>query len=738
MAIKQPPGTTIADPADITTQIGLALANGGVYAIQTTQDIYVTQVTENTYRQTVNTTVNSPGGTTPGEVQFFDGRGFAADSAFKYDTDTDSLQLRGNLNIVGNINLTGALNGSGLLNLGTPATFTIAGGNPGDVLTTDGAGHMAWLSAAGATYSNANVAAFLPTYTGNVAAGNAALGNLVTSNFYAGTLTTAAQPNITSVGTLTTLAVTGAASTGPLTVAGTILSSGNIFGSNLLTSGNIAGLNLTINNIVATGNLTLSKSITAANVTATHFGDGGNLSNITGANVVGTVANATHALTADVAYEVAGANVVGVVANATHSIISDSALAVPGSGVIGNVATAVFAYTANTVVSVPGANVIGEVAFAAVANSVAAANVVGVVANAIYAVTATHAEAVDGGNVFNEVAFAATANSVAGANVVGTVTLATTAGTVTTNAQPNITSVGTLTGLTVNGTTSLGAVGNVKITGGTSGQVLSTDGAGNLSWVTSSGGGSYTLPIATTAVLGGVKPDGTTIVANLTGVISAVIPTDGGNLSNLIGANVVGDVAGSNHANIADVANSVAGANVVGNVASAVVANTSNTALGLTAPIANVSITGGTTGQVLSTNGAGVLSWATVAGGAVANGTTSMTIPAANAAVSFNIGGIAGVMLVNRISSSLAANWIPQTTNAYSLGSATVSWRNVFTGTVKMTPQTTAALGDPVTAGAGTKAFVTDSAAADWGLPLIGGGPYSVPVFSDGTMWLVG
>ena len=94
MAIKKPLGTVISDPDSITTEIGLALANGGVYAIQTSKDVYVTQVTENTYRQTINTTVNSPGGTTPGEVQFFDGRGFAADSAFKYDTVTDSLSLR--------------------------------------------------------------------------------------------------------------------------------------------------------------------------------------------------------------------------------------------------------------------------------------------------------------------------------------------------------------------------------------------------------------------------------------------------------------------------------------------------------------------------------------------------------------------------------------------------------------------------------------------------------------------
>lgn len=61
--------------------------------------------------------------------------------------------------------------------------------------------------------------------------------------------------------------------------------------------------------------------------------------------------------------------------------------------------------------------------------------------------------------------------------------IANTAGTVTTNAQPNITSLGTLTSLTANGNVNLGAIGNVHITGGTNGYVLSTNGGGNLSWV---------------------------------------------------------------------------------------------------------------------------------------------------------------------------------------------------------------------------------------------------------------
>lgn len=55
--------------------------------------------------------------------------------------------------------------------------------------------------------------------------------------------------------------------------------------------------------------------------------------------------------------------------------------------------------------------------------------------------------------------------------------------------QSNITSVGTLTGLTVAGDVNLGTVANLTITGGLNGYVLTTDGAGNLSWQAGGGGG---------------------------------------------------------------------------------------------------------------------------------------------------------------------------------------------------------------------------------------------------------
>lgn len=47
-----------------------------------------------------------------------------------------------------------------------------------------------------------------------------------------------------------------------------------------------------------------------------------------------------------------------------------------------------------------------------------------------------------------------------------------------------INEVGTLSSLTVSGNVTLGDVSNVKITGGTSGQYLTTDGTGNLSFAT--------------------------------------------------------------------------------------------------------------------------------------------------------------------------------------------------------------------------------------------------------------
>jgi hypothetical protein len=63
------------------------------------------------------------------------------------------------------------------------------------------------------------------------------------------------------------------------------------------------------------------------------------------------------------------------------------------------------------------------------------------------------------------------------------------------------------------------------------------------------------------------------------------------------------------------------------------------------------------------------------------------------------------------------------------------------TGYLKLIPTTVGALTAAATVGAGTKAFVTDSTStlsAHHGQAVVGGGSNFVPVFSDGTNWIVG
>ncbi len=81
---------------------------------------------------------------------------------------------------------------------------------------------------------------------------------------------------------------------------------------------------------------------------------------------------------------------------------------------------------------------------------------------------------IQGANVSGAVSFATTANAVAGANVSGQVGNALVAGTVYTNAQPNITSVGTLTSLAVTGNVS---TGNIS---GTNGNLTTASVSGNI------------------------------------------------------------------------------------------------------------------------------------------------------------------------------------------------------------------------------------------------------------------
>ena len=253
------------------------------------------------------------------------------------------------------------------------------------------------------------------------------------------------------------------------------------------------------------------------------------------AETANTANTANYANFAGTAYSVAGANVSGYVANATHANVADSANSVAAGNISGTINFATYAGTANAVAGANVSGAVGLATYATTANAVAGANVSGTVANATYATTAGSA---------------------------------TTAGTVTTNAQPNITSVGTLTGLTSSANISAPFfVGNV---------------VGNIS-------GNIVVPGSNTAVLfnnlgsagasDALKFDYAANVLTVLGNISATnFSGSGAGLTSINGANVsevanAGYATNSGHSVVADSANAVAGANVSGYVANANVAN---------------------------------------------------------------------------------------------------------------------------------------------------------------------
>ena len=194
-----------------------------------------------------------------------------------------------NLTATGNINLTSASN----VSLGAVGNVKITGGSSGQVIQTDGSGNLSFVSISSSSISNGNSNVNIGTANGNVTisavgnttitvtgtganitgyanisgnlvTANANLGNLASANYFTGTLTTNAQPNITSVGTLTSLDVTGN------------ITNGNITGGNLVSANYVTGT-LTTNaqpNITSVGTLTslaVTGNITNGNIT------GGNL-----------------------------------------------------------------------------------------------------------------------------------------------------------------------------------------------------------------------------------------------------------------------------------------------------------------------------------------------------------------------------------------------------------------------------------------------------------------------------
>ena len=339
----------------------------------------------------------------------------------------------------------------------------------------------------------------------------------------------------------------------------------------------IGGLNT--NTISATGNIAVGNASLGNLAIANFFqGSGNRLSNLQASNITGTVANASFASNAGYANLAANATYADTANISEYSNIANSAN-------IANFATnANTANTANIANSTPNANFanyanvanfvdtvinaaqpnitsVGTLISLAVSGNVTAANFIGVLANGNSNVRIPSANgnvnisAVGNSNVVvitgTGINVAGTLNSSGNANVANIVsnnaTFTLVGGTLTTSAQPNITSVGNLTSLfidgnlfaensNIEGNSSLGnlivennanignvlhidvggsliSLGNVnfddapdvnlgeieKITiyGGTNGYYLRTDGSGNLSWAAVTSNGGNAIPSGT-------------------------------------------------------------------------------------------------------------------------------------------------------------------------------------------------------------------------------------------------
>jgi hypothetical protein len=295
------------------------------------------------------------------QLQFNNANDFGASANLTFDTATNVLTVTGNANVT-NLNASAAVSATGNVSAGNlttggvvSATGNVSGGN----LTTSGAlsvtgnanvGNIGGTGAVFTTVGGTLTTASQPnvtsvgtltslSVTGNVTAGNVyansgTIGaNVITGTTVGGTLTTAAQPNITSVGTLTSVTVSGNANVGNLNATSAVVAS--TLTSNVSTG--TAPITVTSTTRVANLNVNYANvsdfGVVTAQSTGTYyptFINGSSTANYALAANSGFSANlANGGLTATTFVGNLSGNVLGTLANGTSS------LSIPSSG--GNV-----------------------------------------------------------------------------------------------------------------------------------------------------------------------------------------------------------------------------------------------------------------------------------------------------------------------------------------------------------------------------------------------------------------
>ena len=517
----------------------------------------------------------SPGGANT-QVQFNDAGNFGGDAGFTYNSVTNVLSVSGNI----------------------VANNFIGSGN----ITID------------TIVANSNVTADYFIGNGSQLTGIQA----TTANFanFAGRVTNSAQPNITSVGTLTTLSVSGNVTANYFLGNGAFLTGvGNANYTPLANFANYAG-NVTVSsqpNITSLGTLTtlsVSGNANIGNLSATQITT--NL--IPGANITYDIGNNTRRwkdlyLSGNTIY----------IGNTTITATSDG-ISINGGN--GNVIS-------NNLTSVPAANVIGQVSNALVSSTVYTA----AQPNITSVGTLTSVSVSGNANVGNLLATGNIVGSNVTANQYLTALNANLTGTVSLGGAVSIGALGSLTSLSnINFTSSpnvtLGAVANIHIAGGVSGYFLRTDGAGNLSWAAGGGGGGNGTPGGNTTEVqfndSGTFGASANFTFNPFSYVLTVptINTSTVSIANTLTVNTTANIHTTNITGILTASSNV------------IMTASPNINLG---SVANLHIQGGTNGYVLSTDGTGNLSW-TAGGGGGGNGTPG----GSNTQIQYNDSGAFG------------------------------------------------------------------------------------------------
>jgi hypothetical protein len=393
---------------------------------------------------------------------------------------------------------------------------------------------------------------------------------------------------------------------------------------------------------ITTGNITLdalSGNITNANVVvANRFsGNGSSLTSITGANITGTVANATHATTSNTVVDASQPNITSV-GTLTSLIVGNSAanVRITVGGANGTL-TATGNITAPYFIGNVEGNISGNIVVPGTNTSVLFNNQGNAGASSNFTFnTDTNIATINGNLVTNNANLgnAVTANYFIG-NFWGAANTATTAGTVTTNAQPNITSLGTLTDVNVSGNAIVG--GNLIVNGNTTYINIVTLQVQDP--VIQLGGGPNGAPLTTNDG----KDRGSLLHYYNTAPVDAFMGWDNSNAEFTFGSNVA-------------IANDVVTINQLGNIRASFFIGNGSQLTGVAATTATSATTAGTVTTAAQPNitSVGTLSSLAVTGnvtagnilGVFANGTSNVAIPAVNGNVNISSAGNANIVVV--------------------------------------------------------------------------------------------